>query len=69
MITAREKRVPTLLLKHNQITRLADEMVLKPLEYLGLPWNIDMDSRKLIENIFGKLQDMFHRYKDQICNR
>jgi hypothetical protein len=66
MVTAGEERVPTLLLKHNQVTRVVDEMVPRFLEDSQFLWNISMDNSSLIKNIFEKLQDMFHRYNEQI---
>ncbi|MGQ3683860.1 MAG: transglutaminase domain-containing protein [Candidatus Loosdrechtia sp.] len=66
MLTTREERVPTLLLKHNQVVRVVDEMVPKFLEESQFLWHIPMENNIHIKNIFEKLQDMFRRYKEQM---
>ncbi|MCF6157024.1 MAG: hypothetical protein E3K32_00305 [wastewater metagenome] len=67
IINAVEERVPTLLLKHNQVNHVVDEMIpsfIKPFENAQFPGDIYLNNNGRIRDIFQKLQDMFHRYRE-----
>ncbi|WKZ18864.1 MAG: hypothetical protein QY310_15780 [Candidatus Jettenia sp. CY-1] len=63
-----EERVPTLLLRHSQVSYVVDEMIprfTESFEGEELSWNLYFKNTTIIKEIFQKLQDMFSRYKQQ----
>lgn len=69
MLTAEEERIPTLLLKHTQVTHVAEEMTpvftgfFEDAQFL---FDNHLTYSSLVQNILQKLRDMFHRYTEQI---
>ena len=76
MIGDKEERVPTLILRHNQVNHIVDEVIphfdhknlqdfQETLEGELFPWGLYMNNNTIIKEIFYKLQDMFSRYREQ----
>lgn len=76
MIGDKEQRVPTLILRHNQVNHIVDEVIPhvihKELQDFhetladGLfPLCLHLNNTTIIKEIFYKLQDMFGRYREQ----
>lgn len=64
-----ERRVPTLMLKHNQVDRMADEILptfAESFEEDQFAWAVYMNNSTQVREIFRKLQVMFSRYREQI---
>ena len=69
MLADGERRVPTLMLRHNQVNRVADEMIpsfAESFEEDQFLWAVYMNNATLVREIFQKLQVMFSRYKGQM---
>lgn len=69
MILGTEERVPTLMLRHNQINPGADKLIPQFTELFEdkqFAWGIFLDNSTAIKEIFQKLQDMFTRYSRQM---
>jgi len=69
MLAERERRVPTLMLRHNQVNRVVDEMIpsfTESFEEDQFTWAIYMNNATMVKEIFQKLQVMFARYKGQL---
>lgn len=69
MITGAEERVPTLMIRHNQVNHVADEMLLKFTESFEdgrFSWNIHVNNTTIIKEILQKLQVVFDRYRGQM---
>ncbi len=61
-----EERIPILMLKHNQVSHVVDEMIPKFTESSGdtqFSWDIYFNNATIIRDIFQKLQDLFNRYR------
>jgi len=70
MIAEGEKRIPTFVLRHNQVNRVVEEMLPgfdASIEGDPFPWTIYQHTSPLTKEIFQKLQVMFSRYKEQMC--
>ena len=68
MLAEGEKRVPTLMLRHNQVNRVVDEMMprfTESFEEDQFTWAVYMNNATIVKEIFQKLQVMFSRYKKQ----
>lgn len=68
-ITRTEERVPTLMLRHVQIHRVADKMIpqfTESFEDEQFAWGMYLHNTTIIKNIFQKLQDMLTRYSLQV---
>ncbi len=74
MMNGKEDRIPTLMLRHNHVNHVVDEMIAKffPDNDQGNKevsldvqpsWEIYLNNAPLIKEIFQKLQDMFLRYR------
>jgi phosphoribosyl-AMP cyclohydrolase len=69
MLTEGERRVPTLMLRHNEVNRVVDEMIpsfAESFEEDQFLWAVYMNNATLVREIFQKLQVMFSRYKGQV---
>jgi len=69
MLTEGERRVPTLMLRHNQVNRVVDEMIpqfAESFEEDQFTWAVYMNNATIVREIFQKLQVMFSRYREQI---
>ena len=69
MLAEGERRVPTLMLRHNQVNRVVDEMIpqfAESFEEDQFTWAVYMNNATLVREIFHKLQVMFGRYREQI---
>ncbi len=69
MLTECERRVPTLMLRHNEVNRVVDEMIpsfAESFEEDQFLWAVYMNNATLVREIFQKLQVMFSRYKGQM---
>ena len=72
MTTNVEERIPTLMLRHNQMNHVVDDTVSKfteSFEESQFPWGIFLNNTTAIKDIFQKLQDMFTRYSGQQAHR
>ena len=68
MLAEGESRVPTLMLRHNQVNRVVDEMMprfTESFEEDQFTWAVYMNNATIVKEIFQKLQVMFSRYKKQ----
>ena len=68
MLAEGERRVPTLMLRHNQVNRVVDEMMprfTESFEEDQFTWAIYMNNATIVKKIFQKLQAMFSLYKKQ----
>ena len=68
MLTEGERRVPTLMLRHNQVNRVMDEMMprfTESFEEDQFTWAVYINNATIVKEIFQKLQVMFSRYKKQ----
>lgn len=74
MLAVREERIPTLMIRHNQLNHIADKMppvidccqgreCAASSEDGQFLWGIYLNNTIIIKEIFQKLQDMFIRYK------
>ena len=66
MTTSMEKRIPTLMLRHNQVNHVIDEMTPKfteSFEDSQFSWGIYFNNTAIIKEIFQKLHDLFVRYR------
>ncbi len=72
MMNGKEKRIPTLMLRHNQVNQVADGTIAMffPNKNQGTPeslgdvhpsWELYFNNVAIIQGIFQKLQDMLHR--------
>ena len=69
MLTDGERRVPTLMLRHNQANRMVDEMIpsfAESYEEDQFTWAVYMNNATMVKEIFQKLQVMFARHKGQL---
>lgn len=69
IITEAEERVPTLMLRHNQVNHMVNEMIpgfTESFEDKQFSWNVYMSNNGIIKEIFLKLHDMFTRYREQV---
>ena len=69
MLAEGERRVPTLMLRHNQVNRVIDEMIpqfTESFEEDQFTWAVYMNNATTVKEIFQKLQVMFARYKGQL---
>ena len=69
MLNGAEERVTTLVIRHNHLNRLVNEMIpqfTESFEDNQFSWNLYMRNTGIIREIFLKLQDMFARYKRSI---
>ena len=69
MLAEGESRVPTLMLRHNQVNRVVDEMMprfTESFEEDQFTWAVYMNNATIVKEIFQKLQVMFTRYKVQL---
>ncbi|MCR4321397.1 MAG: hypothetical protein NUV74_13800 [Candidatus Brocadiaceae bacterium] len=69
MLTEGERRVPVLMLRHNQVNRVVDEMMprfTESFEEDQFTWAVYMNNATMVKEIFQKLQVMFARYKGQL---
>jgi len=68
MLAGGERRVPTLMLRHNQVIRVVDEMIprfAESFEEDQFTWALSMNNATVVREIFQKLQVMFARYQEQ----
>lgn len=76
MIGDKEERVPTLILRHNQVNHIVDEVIPRVIhkklqdiretpEDELFTWGLYLNNTMIIKEIFYKLQDMFSRYREQ----
>ncbi|MFN3533430.1 MAG: hypothetical protein ACK41Q_13120 [Candidatus Brocadia sp.] len=74
MLTVREERIPTLMIRHNQLNHATDKMTqlidcgqgreyITSFEDRQFLWGIYLNNTIIIKEILQKLQDMFARYK------
>ncbi|MDR4508392.1 MAG: transglutaminase domain-containing protein [Candidatus Brocadiaceae bacterium] len=68
LIGGGEERVPTLILRHNKVMQMVDNMPPRlPVVYAeAQKWNMYFANTHIIRDIFFKLQDMFARYREQM---
>ena len=69
MLAEGEKRVPTLMLRHNQVNRVVDEMTprfAESFEEDQFTWTVYINNATIVKEIFQKLQVMFTRYNGQL---
>jgi len=69
MLNEGERRVPSLMLRHNQVNRVVDEMIpsiTESFEEDQFMWAVFMNNATLVKELFQKLQVMFSRYKGQV---
>lgn len=69
LVSGAEERLPTLMLRHNRVNRVADEEIpafAESFENGQFPWGIYLNNTTIIKEIFQKLQDMFTRYSGQM---
>lgn len=68
IIQGTEERVPTLLLRHSQVTHVVNELIpgfTESFEDEEFSWSLFFKNTTIIKEIFQKLQDMFSRYRQQ----
>lgn len=69
ILAGTEERIPTLILRHNRLSRIADEEIptfAESFENGQLPWEIFLNNTIIVKEIFQKLRDMFTRYGGQM---
>lgn len=69
MVASVEERVPTLILRHNQVNHVVHETIpafAESFEDGRFPWGVYLHNTIAIKEIFQKLQDMFFRYEGQM---
>ncbi|MBM4054747.1 MAG: hypothetical protein FJ264_08770 [Planctomycetes bacterium] len=68
-----EERIPTFRLNHTMVQKFAEngedaEDFFRPVQQFQYSWNLYAMNFIPVKDIFFKLQDMFHRYKEQLVS-